>query len=131
MTQTVPRYGKASQQRIAPYIAISRRRLFNTAPSASSSQDSFKPSRNHEALAFTSKVLSHMHAFWMVWAAFLFASMGVCIKAAAPYFSPGEMVFYRGLIGMLLMFLWARRQGVSLTTKYPGMHAWRSLIGVL
>ena len=71
-----------------------------------------------------------MHAFWMVWAAFLFASMGVCIKAAAPYFSPGEMVFYRGLIGMLLMFLWARRQGVSLTTKYPGMHAWRSLIGV-
>ena len=52
-----------------------------------------------------------MHAFWMVWAAFLFASMGVCIKAAAPYFSPGEMVFYRGLIGMLLMFAFLRIRG--------------------
>ena len=30
-------------------------------------------------------------------------------------------------------FLWllARRQGVALRTQYPGMHAWRSLVGVL
>lgn len=71
-----------------------------------------------------------MHALWMVLAAFFFASMGVCIKAASPYFNPGEMVFYRGVIGMAMMIWLARRQGTSLKTRYPGMHAWRSLIGV-
>ncbi len=71
-----------------------------------------------------------MHALWMVLAAFFFASMGVCIKAASPYFSPAEMVFYRGLIGMIMMVWLARHQGLSLKTQYPGMHAWRSLIGV-
>lgn len=71
-----------------------------------------------------------MHALWMLLAAFFFASMGVCIKAASPYFTPGEMVFYRGVIGVLMMAWLARRQGLSLKTKYPGMHAWRSLIGV-
>lgn len=71
-----------------------------------------------------------MYALWMVLAAFLFASMGVCIKAASPYFSPAELVFYRGLIGMFMMTWLARHQGLSLKTRYPGMHAWRSLIGV-
>ncbi|QNP49647.1 DMT family transporter [Diaphorobacter aerolatus] len=71
-----------------------------------------------------------MHALWMVLAAFFFASMGVCIKAASPYFSPAEMVFYRGVIGMMMMVWLARHQRLSLKTRYPGMHAWRSLIGV-
>ena len=71
-----------------------------------------------------------MSALWMVLAAFLFASMGVCIKAASPYFNSAELVFYRGLIGMVLLLLIAHRQRVSLKTQYPGMHAWRSLIGV-
>lgn len=71
-----------------------------------------------------------MHALWMVLAAFFFASMGVCIKAASPYFTSGELVFYRGVIGMGMMVWLARRQNISLKTQYPGMHAWRSLIGV-
>jgi drug/metabolite transporter (DMT)-like permease len=29
------------------------------------------------------------------------------------------------------MWLLARRQGVSLGTGYPGMHAWRSMVGVI
>src|SRR5690606_15642332 len=36
-----------------------------------------------------------------------------------------------GLIGIALMAWMARRKGVSLRTRYPGMHAWRSFIGVV
>ena len=66
----------------------------------------------------------------MVLAAFLFASMGVCVKLASAYFNSAELVFYRGLISMAVLWFLARRQGVGLATHYPGMHAWRSLIGV-
>lgn len=67
----------------------------------------------------------------MLAAAFFFASMAVCVKLASPAFTPAELVFYRGLIGMLLMWLWARSRGEGLATHYPWMHAWRSLVGVL
>ena len=72
-----------------------------------------------------------MQALWMVLGAFLFASMGVCIKIASSYFNPAELVFYRGLISIAVMWALARSQGVTLGTQYPGMHAWRSLIGVV
>ena len=42
MTQTVLLYGKASQQRIAPYIVITKRRLPTQAQKANSSQDPTK-----------------------------------------------------------------------------------------
>ena len=71
-----------------------------------------------------------MQALWMVLAAFLFASMGVCVKVASAHFSAAEMVCYRGLIGMALLWLLARSQSVRLATRYPAMHAWRSLVGV-
>ncbi|MHA7599752.1 DMT family transporter [Alicycliphilus sp. T452] len=72
-----------------------------------------------------------MQALWMVLAAFLFASMGVCVKFASAYFNSAELVFYRGIIGMAVLWWLARSQKVALATRYPGMHAWRSLIGVL
>ncbi len=72
-----------------------------------------------------------MQALWMVLAAFLFASMGMCVKIASEWFSAAELVFYRGLLGMALLALLARRQGVRLATRHPGMHAWRSLVGVV
>lgn len=72
-----------------------------------------------------------MHALWMVLGAFLFASMGVCVKFASESFNAAELVFYRGIIGMVMLAVLARYQGVGLSTKHPGMHAWRSFIGVL
>ena len=66
----------------------------------------------------------------MVLAAFLFASMGVCVKFASSNFNPAELVFYRGVLGMLFLWGLARSTGVRLKTSYPGMHAWRSAIGV-
>lgn len=71
-----------------------------------------------------------MHAWWMVAGAFLFATMGVCVKFASDHFTAAELVFYRGLIGMALLFVLARSQGISLATRHPGMHAWRSVVGV-
>jgi drug/metabolite transporter (DMT)-like permease len=63
--------------------------------------------------------------------ALLFASMGVCVKIASAWFSSAELVLYRGLIGVVFLWVLARSRGISLTTRYPGMHAWRSLVGVL
>ena len=67
----------------------------------------------------------------MLLAAFFFATMAVCVKLASAWFNSAELVFWRGLIGMLFMWLLARSRGVSLRTAYPGMHAWRSLVGVI
>ncbi|WP_332776809.1 DMT family transporter [Polaromonas sp.] len=72
-----------------------------------------------------------MQALWMVVASLLFATMGVCVKFASEYFTSSELVFYRGLIGMAFMAALARSRGTSLRTTVPGMHAWRSLIGVV
>ncbi len=71
-----------------------------------------------------------MQALWMLLAAFFFATMAVCVKFASEHFNSAELVFYRGLLGMLFMWLLARSQSVALATRYPGMHAWRGLVGV-
>ncbi|WP_432730575.1 DMT family transporter [Variovorax sp. W6] len=72
-----------------------------------------------------------MQALWMVLGAFLFATMSVVVKIASAWFNSGEMVLGRGLIGIVFLWLLARNRGVPLATKYPGMHAWRSTIGVV
>ena len=66
----------------------------------------------------------------MLLAALAFALMAVCVKYASAWFTPSELVFYRGALGMLLIWLLARSRGVALATRYPAMHAWRSLVGV-
>lgn len=72
-----------------------------------------------------------MSAPWlMLCASFLFATMGVCVKLASTHYSTGEIVFYRGLIGMLFIFGLTRWRGGSLRTELPAMHFWRSLTGV-
>ncbi|WP_234193836.1 MULTISPECIES: DMT family transporter [Pseudacidovorax] len=70
-----------------------------------------------------------MQSLWMVASALFFATMGVCVKIASAWFTSGELVFWRGVIGMIFIAVLARRQKVSLATRYPGMHAWRSVIG--
>ncbi len=65
----------------------------------------------------------------MLLAALLFATMGVCIKFASDHFHSFEVVFYRGLIGLVFMAGVTRVRGVSLRTRVPAMHLWRSLVG--
>jgi drug/metabolite transporter (DMT)-like permease len=71
-----------------------------------------------------------MQALWMVLGALIFATMGVCVKIASAWFTSAELVLYRGLIGIVFLWVLARSRGVTLATRYPGMHAWRSLVGV-
>lgn len=70
-----------------------------------------------------------MQALWMLLAALLFATMGVCIKFASAWFSSFEIVFYRGLIGLAFMAAVMRWRGVSIATPVPMMHFWRSVVG--
>jgi S-adenosylmethionine uptake transporter len=72
-----------------------------------------------------------MQALWMIVASFLFAVMGVCVKFASVHYSATELVFYRGLVSMVFVGVWVRAAGVGFATRVPGMHAWRSVIGVL
>lgn len=67
----------------------------------------------------------------MLLAAVSFSAMAVCVKIASAWFNAAELVFYRGLLGMLFIWLMARSRKVALATPYPAMHAWRSLVGVL
>ena len=67
----------------------------------------------------------------MVLASFLFATMGVCVKVASADYGPGEIMFYRGVTGAILIAWLARSRGVSLRTAVPATHFWRSLSGVI
>jgi len=67
----------------------------------------------------------------MLGASLLFATMGVCVKLASTLYPAGEIVFYRGLVGMLFAAALSRARGSSLRTDVPAMHFWRSLCGVL
>ena len=68
----------------------------------------------------------------MLAASLFFATMAVCVKFASAWFNAAELVFWRGLLGMAVHVavgaLAARRRWPP---RYPGMHAWRSLVGVL
>lgn len=72
-----------------------------------------------------------MQAVWMIASSFLFATMGVCVKYASEHFNSAELVFYRGVLGILFMAAYARAAGTSLRTSVPAMHAWRSVVGVV
>jgi drug/metabolite transporter (DMT)-like permease len=66
----------------------------------------------------------------MVAATLLFATMGVCVKLASEFYAASEIVMYRGLVGSVMMALLSHRAGISLKTRLPGMHLWRSISGV-
>jgi S-adenosylmethionine uptake transporter len=72
-----------------------------------------------------------MQALWMLLGAAFFATMGVCVKFGSEHFNPAELVFYRGLVGLVFMAAVARQQKVSVRTQHLGMHVWRSVIGVV
>jgi len=66
----------------------------------------------------------------MIAATLLFATMSMCVKFASESYSTGEIVFYRGIVGTLMMLLLARAHGGTLRTSLPAMHFWRSFTGV-
>jgi drug/metabolite transporter (DMT)-like permease len=72
-----------------------------------------------------------MTAPWlMLAAAFLFATMGVCVKFASAQYTAGEIVFYRSLVGAVMIGAMVWTRGGTLRTRVPAMHFWRSISGV-
>ena len=64
MAQTVLRYGKASQQRIGPYIVISKRKLQNQEPTTASSNSSIKHNQ-YSTKDFLLRTYRRLSLFWV------------------------------------------------------------------
>jgi S-adenosylmethionine uptake transporter len=71
-----------------------------------------------------------MQSLWMLFASFVFAIMGVCVKLASDLYSISEIVMYRGVVGVAFMFCLVKYQGGTLKTPLPWLHFWRGAIGV-
>jgi len=72
-----------------------------------------------------------MQSLWMIVASLLFACMGVCVKLGSSHFSTGELVFYRGFVGFLMMATLVRWQGISWTTPHWRLQLSRGLSGTV
>lgn len=70
-----------------------------------------------------------MTSSWMIVAGVLFSFMGVFVKLGAQYFSSAELVFYRSLFGLLVIYLIIRAQGFDIATPHWKKHLWRGLSG--
>lgn len=66
----------------------------------------------------------------MLFASFVFAIMGVCVKLASTTCSTSEIVMCRGTVGVLLITAMVKLQGGTLRTTLPWHHAWRGTVGV-
>lgn len=66
----------------------------------------------------------------MLVSGFLFACMGVLVKLSAVYFSSIELVFYRSIIGFLIICVIVSVRHLPLSTLYWKNHCWRGLSGL-
>ncbi|WP_246164965.1 DMT family transporter [Pigmentiphaga aceris] len=102
----------------------------NIPPKAPFTTSRTQRARQHWHVAKTRA--SGLSAPWlMVIATLMFATMGVCVKLASADYSTGEIMFYRSVIGIVMMVFLARSQGISLATRVPVNHFWRSVTGVV
>jgi S-adenosylmethionine uptake transporter len=67
----------------------------------------------------------------MLFASFMFAVMGVCVKLASVEFSTSELVLYRGVVGVITLGTIIKLSGETFRTSMPGAHLWRGIIGVV
>ena len=65
----------------------------------------------------------------MLAAGLLFACMGVFVKLGSAHFSSPELVFYRSIIGLAVIYAFTRHLRLPLATRHWKMHLWRSLSG--
>ena len=72
-----------------------------------------------------------MQSLWMLFASFMFAIMGVCVKLASEMYSTSEIVMYRGIIGITVMTCTILYQGGTFKTGMWGQHLWRGVVGVI
>jgi len=71
-----------------------------------------------------------MQSLWMLFATLAFSLMGVCVKLASDTYSVAEIILYRGLIGVIFIYILIRQQGGSLKTPFIWQHLWRCVVGI-
>jgi drug/metabolite transporter (DMT)-like permease len=57
--------------------------------------------------------------------------MGVFVKLGAEYFSNTELVFYRSLIGLIIMYAIVLQRGGSIASTQIKSHLWRGISGTI
>jgi drug/metabolite transporter (DMT)-like permease len=73
-----------------------------------------------------------MPSLWMIGASVAFAGMATCIKLATGHGVPtGQILFYRGLVSLLLMYFYLRLRNIPLATPHWKAHAVRGGIGLV
>src|SRR4051794_37949393 len=72
-----------------------------------------------------------MSALWMVVAAFLFSVMGACVKWASRHYGVAEIMLYRSLIGVAILYAFVLRRGVTLATPLAKKHLQRGVSGTI
>lgn len=72
-----------------------------------------------------------MQSLWMLVASLAFAVMGALVKAGAAQHSTVELVFYRGLFGVVAIGAFVLATGRSLRTPHAHIHVGRGVSGVV
>jgi len=70
-----------------------------------------------------------MQSLWMLLASLFFACMGVCAKLVAATHSAVEIVFYRSILSLVLVYALVRLRGVPLATPHWRWQIGRGLVG--
>lgn len=68
-------------------------------------------------------------SFWMLLASLLFAMMAAFARMGASDFSSLELVFYRSLFGVIVIWAWVAYQGQTVKTPLMRAHLMRSFLG--
>lgn len=72
-----------------------------------------------------------MQSLWMLAASFLFAVLAAAVKLGAPEVGTFSMIFWRGLFGCAMLYVWAKCTGRSIATRYVMSHVKRSGSGTI
>lgn len=72
-----------------------------------------------------------LQSFWMLVAAFFFATMSALVKLTSDGVGTFEIVFWRSLVGLIFITVIIFMRGESLRTQYPWGHIRRSLLGTI
>lgn len=85
-----------------------------------------------EGALFSSTVrLPNLKSLWMLVAGLLFSWMGIFVKLGSEFFSSAELVFYRSVFGLVVLYAAVLIQRLPLRTRHLSNHAWRGITGMI
>jgi len=75
--------------------------------------------------------LPHLGSLWMLVAALGFGVMGALVKSGAQHFSNAELVFYRSVFGLVVIYAYIAHRKLPLRTPVIGMQVSRAFVGLI